>query len=166
MSLLNGCVLPLLCLCIQPMNTGGAAAQITNITVDFGDLVGPATSAIPTYLDQVNPGTMAPTSPVRAPVFERIRKLGADLVRYLHWDPFSLSYPENSPPVCKNSTAPATMTLKYTDGYQPGVFNHEAMNVTDEADCKAMCLAHDACVALTWVVRPLEPCNLYTYVGH
>ena len=107
---------------------------------------------------------MSPTAPIRSAVFDKIHSLGADLVRYLHWDPFALSYPEPSPPSCTNASTPAKMVLRFTDGYDSGIFTHEAINITSEAACKALCLANAECVALTWVVRPLEPCNLYTSI--
>jgi hypothetical protein len=143
----------------------GTQTTATEIDVDFSKLTGSASSAIPTYLDQVNPGTMAPTARTHDAVFDRIHELGADFVRYLHWDPFQLSYPEISAPVCANSSSAPHMQLKYTDGYATGTFTHEAINVTNEDACKAMCLLHDDCAALTWVERPYEPCNLYTSIS-
>lgn len=68
------------------------------VKVEWGAL-NPAVLAIPTYLDQVNPGTMARSSPLHDPVFARIKDLGADHIRYLHWDPFELSYPLPTPPI-------------------------------------------------------------------
>ena len=59
---------------------------------------GVTTAAIPTYLDQVNPG-MSRASKLHDAVFARIAELGADRVRYLHWDPFPhISYPEPTAP--------------------------------------------------------------------
>ena len=42
-----------------------ASTNATQIVVDFGAFVGPATRGLPTYLDQVNPGTMGPAAPIR-----------------------------------------------------------------------------------------------------
>ena len=56
------------------------------------------TGAVPTYLDQVNPA-MSRTSDIHDAIFARIKELGADRVRYLHWDPFPrISLPEPSAP--------------------------------------------------------------------
>ena len=41
---------------------------------------------------------MARSSPIHDQVFARIRELGAEHIRYLHWDPMSTSYPEPAPP--------------------------------------------------------------------
>jgi hypothetical protein len=49
--------------------------------------------AIPTYLDQVNP-SMDRTSPMHDVAFRRMDKLGAQLVRYLHWSRSQAPFPE------------------------------------------------------------------------
>ena len=59
-------------------------ADGTTVTVSW-DTVLKRTNAVPTYLDQVNP-LAARGAPTHDAVFDRIRELGAENVRYLHWD--------------------------------------------------------------------------------
>ncbi len=49
---------------------------------DWSSVTGVA-RAVPTYLDQVNPGTMARDSPIHDQVFARIKELDADYVRWV-----------------------------------------------------------------------------------
>ena len=144
--------------------SSGASVPL-QVAIDFSRAVGPRTSAIPTYLDDVNPGTMGPTAALHDAVFDKVHDLNADMVRYNHWDPFSLSYPEPRPPVIvpsSNASGIPTMRLLLTDAYPAGVFNDDAHNVTTESGCKELCLQEGNCVGATWVARPLSPCNLYT----
>jgi len=71
---------------------------LAHVAVGAGAPLARNVTAIPTYLDQVNTKTMARDSPIHDAVFARIKELGADHIRYLHWDPFSISYPEPTPP--------------------------------------------------------------------
>ena len=73
----------LLLLAAHPTAT---TAEPSTATVDVNWALGPAasTTAIPTYLDQVNP-SMDRASPMHDVAFSRMDKLGAKLVRYLHW---------------------------------------------------------------------------------
>ena len=54
------------------------------VAVDWSAPAAATTTAIPTYLDQVNP-SMDRASPMHDAAFSRMDKLGAKLVRYLHW---------------------------------------------------------------------------------
>eukprot|EP01047_Picozoa_sp_COSAG01_P071741 COSAG01_NODE_11216_length_1980_cov_1.772993_2_plen_397_part_00 len=92
----------------------------TVVTVDWGSPRDPSvvptgtTLAIPTYLDQVNP-SMDARSPMHDAAFQRMDKLGAKLVRYLHWSASQAPFPET----------------------QEGVFNFTAMDqyVLDFMNC-------------------------------
>ena len=63
---------------------GDLVASVANVRVDWGNTLR-RTNAVPTYLDQVNP-MFARTSPIHDAAFSRIHEMGADRVRYLHWD--------------------------------------------------------------------------------
>lgn len=82
------------------------------------------TLAVPTYLDQVNP-SMARSSKIHDAVFERIRELGADRIRYLHWDPFpEISLPEPAAP------ANGTTSWRFAKPWKSPVstWSHDATN--------------------------------------
>ena len=75
-------------------STATATAAVTTVTVpvpvpaavqvDWAAAPAVTATAIPTYLDQVNP-SMDRRSPMHDAAFGRMDKLGAKLVRYLHW---------------------------------------------------------------------------------
>jgi hypothetical protein len=54
-----------------------------------------------------------------------------------------------------------SLVLADPNGFYPGAFNHEALTVTTEAQCKISCLDTPTCVGLTWVDRSGEPCVHY-----
>jgi hypothetical protein len=69
------------------------------------------TPAVATYLDQVNP-SMAPPSAIHDAIFARVAELNASLVRYLHWDPFTvISFPAPMAPDCAGAGASWNFTL-------------------------------------------------------
>ena len=84
-------------------------------------------TAIPTYLDQVNPVTMSRSAPIHDAVFTHIRELGADHVRYLHWDPFALSYPLPGPPVHGKTTWDFTGIDPYVDDFMSASEGHDSV---------------------------------------
>jgi len=89
------------------LHAGDAAPPVAAAAVDWASVTA-TTAAVPTYLDQVNP-SMSRTSAIHDAVFDRIKELGADRIRYLHWDPFpEISLPE--------PTAPANGTTSWRFG--------------------------------------------------
>ena len=58
----------------------------THVVPDWDATLASGVTAIPSYLDQVNAVTMARSSKLHDAVFARIEDLGADHIRYLHWD--------------------------------------------------------------------------------
>lgn len=65
------------------------------VAVSWEGLAPTSCSAIPTYLDQVNP-SMDRVSPMHDAAFGRMDKLGAKLVRYLHWSASQAPFAELS----------------------------------------------------------------------
>ena len=83
-----------LLLALQTLAATGIVGGATSmITVDWASAPDNTAVAIPTYLDQVNP-SMDRESPMHDAVFNRIDKLGAKLVRYLHWSHSQAPFPE------------------------------------------------------------------------
>eukprot|EP00937_MAST-01D_sp_MAST-1D-sp2_P007533 g7533.t1 len=70
-----------------------AAASVLNFRWEHTRASDFRTSAIPTYLNQVNP-SMDRESPIHDAVFSRMDSLGAKLVRYLHWSHSQAPFPE------------------------------------------------------------------------
>jgi hypothetical protein len=86
------------------------------VTVDWA--VGSAlrkTNAVPTYLDQVNSAAYARTSPIHDAAYRRIHEMGADKVRYLHWDANGMSEGIEAPPA--NGTNASTWDFSRVDPY-------------------------------------------------
>ena len=67
------------------------------VTIDWGTTLR-RTNAVPTYLDQVNAAAFARTSPIHDAAFSRIHEMGADRVRYLHWDANGFTQGIEAPP--------------------------------------------------------------------
>jgi hypothetical protein len=92
----------------------------TSTALDF------KTTAIPTYLNQVNP-SMDRESPIHDPVFKNMDQLGAKLVRYLHWSHSQAPFPEKEEGVFN-----WTLTDQYVDDFmkcknaQDSVINFDA----------------------------------------
>ena len=71
----------------------------THVVPDWDTTLATDVTAIPSYLDQVNAVTMARSSKLHNAVFARIKDLGADHIRYLHWDGVGTAcWPEPTPP--------------------------------------------------------------------
>eukprot|EP00747_Dinoflagellata_sp_TGD_P028785 gnl/TRDRNA2_/TRDRNA2_133481_c0_seq1.p1 gnl/TRDRNA2_/TRDRNA2_133481_c0~~gnl/TRDRNA2_/TRDRNA2_133481_c0_seq1.p1 ORF type:complete len:565 (+),score=84.60 gnl/TRDRNA2_/TRDRNA2_133481_c0_seq1:150-1844(+) len=84
-------------------------------------------SAIPTYLDQVNPRTMARNSPIHKEVFARIKELAADHIRYLHWDPFPTSFPLPHPPVNNKTSWDFSGIDPYVEDFMTASEGHDSV---------------------------------------
>jgi len=84
---------------LHVLNVGlvGGSTPTPDVTVDWGIPL-KRTNAVPTYLDQVNP-LCARSAPLHDAVFKRITDLGADKIRYLHWDANGMCFPLLTPPV-------------------------------------------------------------------
>ena len=70
--------------CAAEPTASSSDTESTMVAVDWSAPAAATTTAIPTYLDQVNP-SMDRASPMHDAAFSRMDKLGAKLVRYLHW---------------------------------------------------------------------------------
>lgn len=57
------------------------------------------------------------------------------------------------------------MELVHTNGFYQGTYvEHSASDVRNETTCVARCQSSVTCAALTWVVRPIDPCVLYSKI--
>ena len=84
-------------------------------------------TAIPTYLDQVNSVTMSRDSKTHDAVFARIRELGADHIRYLHWDPMPMSYPERFPPKDGKTSWDFSGIDPYVEDFMANTVGHDSV---------------------------------------
>eukprot|EP00931_Biecheleriopsis_adriatica_P091242 TRINITY_DN65140_c0_g1_i1.p1 TRINITY_DN65140_c0_g1~~TRINITY_DN65140_c0_g1_i1.p1 ORF type:complete len:572 (+),score=69.34 TRINITY_DN65140_c0_g1_i1:76-1716(+) len=105
---------------------GTSMASSITVTVDWGQAVARGLKAIPTYLDQVNPGTMARSAATHDAVFKRIQEMGADHIRYLHWDPFQLSYPLPNPPIDGKTTWDFSGIDPYVEDFMKASAGHDS----------------------------------------
>ena len=65
------------------------------------------------------------------------------------------------PPPRKVCTSNCVM-VEVKGGYHAGAYNQtQTKDITDLASCKAACMKDEACVQLTFVTRPADPCVLY-----
>ena len=74
-----------------------AASANAEVTVDWATTLR-RTNAVPTYLDQVNSAAYDRSSPIHDQAYQRINEMGADKVRYLHWDANGMTQGIESPP--------------------------------------------------------------------
>eukprot|EP00729_Bicosta_minor_P003374 gene3374-16255_t len=99
----------------------------TSVEIDWSNATARGVRAIPTYLDQVNPGTMARSSTIHDQVFQRIADLNADHIRYLHWDPFALSYPLPGPPINGKTTWDFRGIDPYVEDFMAHSVGHDSV---------------------------------------
>ena len=70
--------------------------------------------------------------------------------------------PPPPPPLPKGYS----MELVSSNGFPKGTFNHEAIDIESEEECKRSCLEkYRTCKALSWLQRPTEPCVHYQAVS-
>jgi hypothetical protein len=97
------------------------------VTPHWDDPVASGVTAISTYLDQVNTVTMERGSKVHDAVFARIKDLQADHIRYLHWDPMPMSYPEKLPPKDGKTSWDFTNIDPYVEDFMANTVGHDSV---------------------------------------
>ena len=78
-------------------------------------------------MDQVNTVTMERGSKVHDAVFARIKDLQADHIRYLHWDPMPMSYPERLPPKDGKTSWDFTNIDPYVEDFMANTVGHDSV---------------------------------------
>lgn len=66
------------------------------------------------------------------------------------------------PPPPRKACSSNCEMVEVSGGYHTGSYNEtQTSDIRNLTACKAACLADEACVELTWVERPVDPCVLY-----